>query len=113
MRGPVGVIRRLDFRGRPWSCGANSGRRITPIEPRLARPDGLNPPCSESPRSQGLFDHLVGAGEQYRWEYQAKRLGGFKVDNEFKFVGMFVRKIAGFCAETYLIHIVLIEIVHV
>src|SRR5262245_1933706 len=29
-----------------------------------------------------LFDHLVGAGEERRWHVEAKRLGGFEVDDE-------------------------------
>jgi hypothetical protein len=29
------------------------------------------------------FDHLVGAGEQRRWHSNAKRLGGFHIDDQF------------------------------
>ena len=32
-----------------------------------------------------LFDHLVGAGEQRWWHFEAKRLGGLKVDDHLEF----------------------------
>jgi hypothetical protein len=31
-----------------------------------------------------LFDHLVGAREQRRWHSNAKRLGGFHIDDKLE-----------------------------
>ena len=30
------------------------------------------------------FDHLVGVGEQQRWDRETKRLGGFQVDHRLE-----------------------------
>ena len=36
----------------------------------------------------GLFDHLVGAGEQRRRHGDGERLGSFEVDNELELRGL-------------------------
>src|SRR5438309_8488956 len=40
-----------------------------------------------------LFDQLVGGGEQLRMEFEAERLGGFKVDHEFESGGSHHRQV--------------------
>jgi len=44
--------------------------------------------------SARLFDHLVGASNQRCRKFEAKRLGGLKVDNEFKLGRLFDGNIA-------------------
>jgi hypothetical protein len=34
--------------------------------------------------ARGLFNHLVGTGEQRRWHRQAERLGGLEVDHKLE-----------------------------
>src|ERR1700694_1330198 len=40
-----------------------------------------------------LLDHFVGGGEQRRWQFEAKRLRGLKIDDKFKFSGLLDRQI--------------------
>ena len=48
-------------------------------------------PCGAANTS--LFDHLVGAGEQRRRHFQAKRLGGLEIDGQFVFGGHLHRQV--------------------
>ena len=44
-------------------------------------------------RDAPLLDHLVGDGEQRRWNFEAERLGSFRVDHQFKLGGAHNRKL--------------------
>src|SRR5262245_49241504 len=42
-----------------------------------------------------LFDHLVGAGEERRWHSNAKRLGGFHINDQLETSRLLDRQIGG------------------
>src|SRR5262245_15354921 len=41
----------------------------------------------------GLFDHLVGAGEQRRWNFEPERSRGHEIDDEFELGGLHDRQV--------------------
>ncbi|HYP36386.1 MAG TPA: hypothetical protein VEQ62_08590, partial [Stellaceae bacterium] len=41
------------------------------------------------------FDHLVSAGEERRWHSNAKRLGGFHIDDQLETSWLLDRQIGG------------------
>ena len=43
------------------------------------------------------FEHLVGAGEQGRWEFEAECPGGRKIDYELEPGRLHDRQVGGFC----------------
>ena len=43
-----------------------------------------------------LFDHLVGAGEQGRWNFDADCFGGLQIDDEFEFACLDYRQVCRF-----------------
>src|SRR5262245_41787878 len=45
--------------------------------------------------SAALFDYLVGAGEERRWHSNAKRIGGFHIDDQLETSWLLDRQIGG------------------
>src|SRR6516164_1450841 len=71
----------------PWPRPRSNGRRHMPRQNRL-RPAlrSRRKICRRAMGEEGgaSFDHLVGAGEQRWWNFEAERLGGRQIDNEIK-----------------------------
>ena len=49
-------------------------------------------------RTALLFDHLVGTREHRGWHFEAERLGGLQVDDEFVLSRRLYRKVSRFLA---------------
>jgi hypothetical protein len=60
-----------------------------------ARSDGLSRSATTLNGALDLLDHLIRSLEERRRDRQAKRLGGFEVDQEFELGGLFDGKVGG------------------
>jgi len=74
--------------------------RFTPESGQTARPSEC-PLCAQKrtyapQQRRSLFDHLVSARKQRRRHFEAQRLGGLEIHDEFEFRGLFDRELGRF-----------------
>jgi hypothetical protein len=81
----------FNFDARPNLPGAALANSTVRITAPVSRPLAVYTTAS-------LLDHLVGAREQRRRKFEAERLGGFKVYNQFELSGLFERQVRRACA---------------
>src|SRR5450759_4576424 len=70
--------------------------RFTPDSDR--RTDIAGGPFRAKCGSRGLFDHIVGAGEQRRRKGEAKRFCRLEIDHQFKLCWQLDWKVGGLCS---------------
>src|SRR5262245_65339132 len=51
------------------------------------------PKADKCAGNEDLFDHLVGAGEQRRWNFEPERSRGHEIDDEFELGGLHDRQV--------------------
>ena len=59
---------------------------------------GMSALCVPIADIAALFDHLVGGQKNAIWDGDAKRLGGFEIDNQFEFGGLLYWQFGRFSA---------------
>src|SRR5262245_38854176 len=87
----------------PKRSAAPPAARLHPLPD--AEIDGGEVSSQSLPLALRLFDHLVGAGEQRRWDLDAKRPGGLEIYGEFKFRRLLDWQLSGCCALQYFVDI--------
>src|SRR5262249_26314456 len=78
-------------------------RQFRQLDPTLSVPQSFAPPeriqhhlnTRRSRKKSQLLDHLLGACEQRRWNFEAERLCGLEVDHELESCGLHNRDIGG------------------
>jgi hypothetical protein len=57
-------------------------------------------------QTASLFDHLIGAAEQHRWHFEAKRFRSLEIDDQFEFGRLIKRDISRIGTSKNLIDVV-------
>src|SRR5215470_5765377 len=96
-----GVILRLGTKG---GCERSDCKCECKKRPRHVLPPRLASPRDAPKRCRSL-DHLVGAGEQLRRNFEAKRFSSFAVKDEFEFVYLLDRQLSGLDALKNATHV--------
>src|SRR5262249_57530788 len=67
----------------------------------------VNAPRAQPPKRAraSSFDHLVGAGEQYRRNFDAECVGGFEVCNQLEARRLLEGQVGGVSTLDYLVHV--------
>src|SRR5260370_16077780 len=87
----------------PHAIAVYASRPLSPVATQHSLPSGRYPLLGPdfhrldrtSLRLAHSLDHLVGAGEQRRWNFQAKRPRGRKIDDELELDRLHDRQVGG------------------
>ena len=90
----------------PHAIAVYASRPLSPVAAQHSLPSGryslLGPDFHRLDRTSlrlaHSFDHLICAGEERRWNFEAKRLRGFEVNHQLEFCGLLDRYIRRFPA---------------
>jgi hypothetical protein len=76
-------FRQIDTLPTLSACPLRSDR-VRHLEPQRSNATCLTHRSKQRAGCNELFDHLVGAGEQRRWHFDAERLGSDQVDHQIE-----------------------------